>query len=224
MHPGGSGQYSTVRWTSPIDGNLLLSVLFKGVVSFTGSNGTTTDVHVLKNGVSIFDGNIQGFFGSVSSNYSDKFGNSPSAAFSTAIQVAKSDKIDFCVGDGGNGYAWDATGISANIKQLPPFTTVGKLSDIKKINDGSYVRFSGAVVTGKFNGFYYVEDMQRACGIKIIDSTSFAIDDILDVIGSISTVNGEKVITSIASQKMSTGHVCSAWCIWTCIYQKQWTF
>jgi hypothetical protein len=55
--PAPSGAYSVVRFTTPADGLYALSTTFEG----SDVRGATTDVHVLLDNVSIFDGNVNGF-------------------------------------------------------------------------------------------------------------------------------------------------------------------
>ena len=50
LHPAVPNLYSVVRWTAPTSGEFDLLGLFLGVAF------ATTDVHVLKNGASVFDG------------------------------------------------------------------------------------------------------------------------------------------------------------------------
>jgi hypothetical protein len=104
FHPGQNGQYSIVRWTAPADGIIAIRAGFVGA-DFVGP--TTTDVHVLANSVSIFDGEVSGFGA----------GSGPS--FQTIVYVSAGDTIDFAVGDGVDGnFYFDSTGIDAAIIYL----------------------------------------------------------------------------------------------------------
>jgi hypothetical protein len=97
-HPGPSDEEAVVRWTAPASGTYLINV------TFTGADvvGTTTDVHVLNEGVSAFDGNVNGF------------GNS--ASFSETLTLPVNFHIDFEVGFGSdNNFFFDSTGVSAQI-------------------------------------------------------------------------------------------------------------
>jgi hypothetical protein len=58
FHPGPYGEYAIVRWTAPSDGYIATHAVFVGL-DFVGP--TTTDVHVLYNGLAIFDGKVAGF-------------------------------------------------------------------------------------------------------------------------------------------------------------------
>jgi len=101
FHPGPNGQYSIVRWTAPSTDSYSLATVFSGL-DFVGP--TSTDVHVLKNGTSLFNGEVTGFGSSSDVNFSDTF------------TVAIGDTIDFAVGYGTNGnYYYDSTGLDAVI-------------------------------------------------------------------------------------------------------------
>jgi hypothetical protein len=111
FHPGGSGQYAVIRWTAPNDGTFSIATIFYGLdFAFP----TTTDVHVLHDGTSLFDSTIDGF------------GNSSARPFGTAISVRSGDTIDFAVGYGPDrDFTGDMTGISATLTavQGPPVET-----------------------------------------------------------------------------------------------------
>ena len=109
----GSSAYSVVRWTAPQSGTYLLSTLFAGL----DPTGTTTDVHVVMDGDSLFDGNILGGLGAAT-NVQE---------YSTTINVTTGDTIDFAVGPGGNGYYSDSTTLSASLTLVPEPSTFALL-------------------------------------------------------------------------------------------------
>jgi hypothetical protein len=106
-HPGSNGQYSHVRFTAPAAGTYAVTAKWTGIDvggSFSPA-GTTTDVHLLYNGKSFFDGAISGF------------GKSASKSI-TFTNVAKGATIEFLVGYGSNKtYFDDSTAISAQITE-----------------------------------------------------------------------------------------------------------
>ena len=103
FHPGESGEYSHARWTAPYTGTFDIAVMFTGIDFL---REITTDVHVLHNDTSLFDGLVNGF------------GNTSS--FSTTVSVSMGDIIDFAVGYGSNQYfAGDTTALSATITPEP---------------------------------------------------------------------------------------------------------
>ena len=103
LHPGSSGDYSIVRWTAPESGNFDLSGDYIGM----DTSGTTTDVHVLFNGGTIFDDSINGF------------GDTATISLDTSLQTG--DLLDFAVGFGSNGnFASDYTGLDVQIVRNVP--------------------------------------------------------------------------------------------------------
>jgi hypothetical protein len=95
FHPGPNGEFSVYRFTTPTAGTYNLSAVFGGI----DSGGT--DVHVLDNGVAIFDANITG---------------GSSQSFTDTRALALGETIDFAVGVGPDGnFFSDATSINASI-------------------------------------------------------------------------------------------------------------
>jgi hypothetical protein len=102
FHPGPEDQNAVLRFTAPAGGNYKVQAVFWGD-DFVGP--TTTDVHVLHNGLGLYTGEVDGY-GRPSSDQS----------FTTTISVAAGDTIDFAVGYGTDGnYFFDTTGVSAVI-------------------------------------------------------------------------------------------------------------
>jgi hypothetical protein len=98
FHPGVRGQYTHIRWTAPVAGNITIAAEYTGVDIV----GTSTDVHAIHNGVSLFSDAIKGY------------GNKKS--FIASRTVAAGDIIDFAVGYGSNNdYHCDTTALSATI-------------------------------------------------------------------------------------------------------------
>lgn len=99
FHPGPNNEYSIVRFTAPTSGSYSLASSYSPL-----DLSTTTDVHVLHNGVSIFDGLVNP--------------GSPTS-FGTTFNLIAGDQVDFAVGVGVNGfYSSDTTGLSATLESL----------------------------------------------------------------------------------------------------------
>ena len=106
MHPGAptSGNaFSVLRWTAPTPG------LFDVSASFRGDDfayPTSTDVHILLNGSSLFSGGVYVY--------------GPAGSFSDTVSVKAGDTIDLAVGLGTDGnYTGDSTGISFTVASVP---------------------------------------------------------------------------------------------------------
>ncbi len=111
MSPGGGGEYTRVQWTAPEGGDFDITGHFEGLnQSYPG--GATTDVHVLLNGVSLYDGYVSGS------------GDGSAQSFSVRASVAEGDIVDFAVGTGGNGYTADTTGLEGVISPVPEPATL----------------------------------------------------------------------------------------------------
>jgi hypothetical protein len=103
FHPGPNGQFSVIRWTAPVAGEFNLDAAFRGN-DFVFP--TTTDVHILFNGNSLFSADVLAY--------------GPGPSFSNIVSVKTGDTIDFAVGVGTDGsYIGDSTGISAIISAVP---------------------------------------------------------------------------------------------------------
>ena len=64
----------------------------------------------------------------------------------------------------------------------------------KSLADGSAVQLEGKTVTAAFNGYFYVQDSTGLPGIRVVSSTSVTIGQIVDVYGTLSTLDGERRI------------------------------
>jgi hypothetical protein len=108
LHPGPDGQYGVVRFTAPAHGTYSIDSAFTGIDFFTA-----TDVHLLVNEASIFDGEVVVF---------DGVGIGSGPSFSTLRALQAGDTIDFAVGFGSpiiGSYFNDSTGLAAQIRVVP---------------------------------------------------------------------------------------------------------
>jgi len=103
QHPGSDNSYSLLRWTAPNTGKFLVDSVFMGIDTI----GVSSDVHVVLNGTSIYDG------------YVNSYGDSSKQHFSDTLTLAAGDTIDFAVGAGGNGYIADSTATAVSINLVP---------------------------------------------------------------------------------------------------------
>ncbi|WP_435010835.1 PEP-CTERM sorting domain-containing protein [Tundrisphaera lichenicola] len=102
FHPGPNGEDSIVRFTSPTAATYSLASVFDGIDRV----GTTTDVHVFLNGMSLFDGLINGF--------------GSRASYSGNIAMASGDHLDFVLGYGTNlNFISDSTGLAVHLSTVP---------------------------------------------------------------------------------------------------------
>jgi hypothetical protein len=104
LHPGPQNQYGILRFTAPLAGDYRISGSWYG----QDITGTTTDVHILANGVQVFAGAVNGF------------GPGTGPSFNTTASLGEGGYLDFAVGFGANGdFLYDSTGLSAQITMVP---------------------------------------------------------------------------------------------------------
>jgi hypothetical protein len=106
LHPGpnANNEFAIVRWTAPVSGFYDVDAAFTDR-DYGAPGGATTDVHVLVNGSSLYDGIIN----------RNGWGLGPTP-FSAALSFTAGDTVDFVVGRGSNDtYFADSTGLDATI-------------------------------------------------------------------------------------------------------------
>jgi len=109
MEASNSGQYSLVRFVAPASGNYKITAQFTGVHVWS-----TTDVHVLHNGTSLFDADIDGYGSDPA--FRKVEGASPTAAYSGQLEMKANDTLTFAVGYGKNKTnSGDTTGLFARV-------------------------------------------------------------------------------------------------------------
>ncbi|MBN2022068.1 MAG: hypothetical protein JW809_04680 [Pirellulales bacterium] len=99
FHPGREGQFAVVRWTAPADDKIEISAAFASI-----AESATTDVHVLHNGRSLFDGRI------------NLDGAGPRQEFAATVAVQAGDTIDCVCGRGNGDYGADTTAVALRVK------------------------------------------------------------------------------------------------------------
>lgn len=108
LEAGYSGQYAVVRWTAFSAGQFNVAATFSALSQF----GDSSDVHILRDGISIFDSAVNGF--------------PNSQTYSGTQTLAMGDTIDFAVGFGSDGsVSEDTTGLAATIVAVPEPSTLG---------------------------------------------------------------------------------------------------
>ena len=112
MEGSNTGQYSLLRFLAPYAGTYRVSAQFAGL--HTGGDMSSTDVHVLQDGKSLFSAFIEGYGGDES--FHEVRGQHPRAAFAGELRLEKGASITFAVGYGRNKtHSCDTTGLRASI-------------------------------------------------------------------------------------------------------------
>jgi hypothetical protein len=100
MHPASNNTYAVLRYVISAPNTYDIAGAFRG----QDINGTSTDVHVLINGVSVFDSEVTGYL------------DPSKQAFALVQALNANDTVDFAVGFGTNGtYFYDSTGLQGSI-------------------------------------------------------------------------------------------------------------
>lgn len=98
FHPGPKGEYAVVRWTAPAAGEYRIKAGFRAI-----DQQTTTDVHILHDGRSVFDGFVR------------LEGAGPFVSHEQTLAAARGDTLDFVVGWGNGAHVCDSTGLEVAI-------------------------------------------------------------------------------------------------------------
>lgn len=113
MEGSNSGQYSLVRFITPVDGAYKLKAVFEGVHFGLSS----TDVHVLINSKQVFGDIIEGYGGDPGFHVVE--GSHPSTSYEGTLMLKKNDIITFATGYGQNHtHFGDTTGLLIQIELL----------------------------------------------------------------------------------------------------------
>lgn len=86
---------------------------------------------------------------------------------------------------------------------LPPTESIGKA---KAFTDGTTVTLAGKVVSANFGACFYIEEIDRSSGIRV-ESTVTGVSSLVNVVGTLSTVNGERRLISATTEIAGTGEV-----------------
>ena len=112
-HPGPSGEYAVLRFTSPTAGNFNVSASFFGQ---DDAGPTSSDVHVRTNSGDLFSDSVSGF------------GPSSLKSWSSMLNLAAGQTVDFAVGYGSNrSYFYDSTGMTATVTAVPEPATMAMM-------------------------------------------------------------------------------------------------
>src|ERR1700733_6635057 len=113
MEASNTGQYSLVRFVAPVAGTYKVSAQFEGI----HYGLSTTDVHVLHDGASLFDADIDGYGGDPAFHKVE--GASPTAEYSGEVAMKAKETLTFAVGYGKNKTHYgDTTGLFAKVVLL----------------------------------------------------------------------------------------------------------
>lgn len=67
-------------------------------------------------------------------------------------------------------------------------------AQLRALPDGRSLTLRGCIVTAAFGGYFYVEDAARTSGIRVLSTTAVSVGQMVDVTGTMTTVNGERCV------------------------------
>ncbi|MCL5105263.1 MAG: hypothetical protein M1133_14290 [Armatimonadetes bacterium] len=79
-----------------------------------------------------------------------------------------------------------------------------KISAAKGLSTGAMVSLSGKVVMAAFTDYFYIEEPDRTSGIRVIGGIRPNVNDLVDVIGTVSIADGERQINAGQAVTMGT--------------------
>ena len=106
VHPDGIGSYAVIRWVAPKSADYSIFVSCYNVDLITGA---TTNLIVLRNAEKIAEGSVSGFQGMT-------YFSPPNSI----LPLKSGDVLEFAIGNGGNGFHSDSTGVDIVIRTLDP--------------------------------------------------------------------------------------------------------
>ncbi len=88
---------------------------------------------------------------------------------------------------------YNACDVANGSLDLGPFRFNADLR-VREVADGTLLKLSGKVVSAAYLGAFYVVEIDRVSGIKVLWTTPVQIGDIVDVIGTMQTADGERYL------------------------------
>lgn len=100
---------------------------------------------------------------------------------------------------------WSDIGVSKGIS-VTSAPVVNRIGQIKKLADQTAVSLYGKVVSSVFDDCFYVQESDRAAGICCVHAgAKLAPGDVVNLIASLTTSNGSRVLTSVTYTKTGSG-------------------
>lgn len=113
-------------------------------------------------------------------------------------------------------YVTPSSGQYALIRDaIAPDQPAMSIAEAKAASDGLSIKLSNKIVTCNVNGRCYVQEPDRLCGLRIICSLPLARLSLATLYGTMSTVNGERVLNVRSVQTVSTGQSVQPWALRT---------
>lgn len=100
---------------------------------------------------------------------------------------------------------WSEVGVSQGVT-IVSIVGFNKLGELKAAGDVAGVSLPGKTVTAVFADCFFVEEADRACGIRCVEgSTTLMPGDIVDIQGDLETISGERCLTGATHTLAGSG-------------------
>jgi N-acetylmuramoyl-L-alanine amidase len=136
--------------------------------------------------------------------YRYEFDQSPTRVWTGTEPMWTGGDLEVSATNGGSNWylhlkGYNASGVANGTLDLGPFYYSPDLRP-KELADGTSLKFCGKVVSAAYSGAFYVVEIDRVSGIKVVSGTAVQIGDTVDVTGTMQTAGGERYIqaTSVA--------------------------
>lgn len=173
LQSGDREHLACCRWTAPNGRTIRINAKAWSQSDCTGNSMSLT---VLKNGQFLAGKSVSGFMGTKDGGFTDSIGPAPSQSFTTVIDVASGDTVDFihnwsADGWGGNPFVWKTLGISVQIAPGAS-TACSTIGQIKSASLGDTVSLTVPMPVTVANRFadnsLYIEASDRSSALKLI--------------------------------------------------------
>ncbi|MDO8586080.1 MAG: putative Ig domain-containing protein [Armatimonadota bacterium] len=190
------------------------SITAGGHIGLYGYSGSSSTGHYYDNVIArqpIPDGASQPVSSTEITLYDVFFGLSPESLAPVAFDVTQGPFYPTSL-QAGKTYYWRVTAKSFCGESPGPcwsFTTQASTADAKLAPNGTPVDIHGAIVSGAFADFFYIESDNRASGIRVQKTThGLVLGDRADVVGTAETnSDGEKYVEATSTARRGAGSV-----------------
>jgi len=110
---------------------------------------------------------------------------------------------------GSHGYLVRATWVGDALSDASdaPFSIIPTIdiAAAKSVADEGLIKLAGKVVTCTVEGYTYVEEPNRRAGIRVTSAQGLTTSALVDIMGMMSTVDGERVLIAETTETLGTG-------------------
>lgn len=110
------------------------------------------------------------------------------------IQLTVGQTYYFSVKARNPSQRWSETGVSVGVTVITE-ASIESIGELKDLDDGSSISLTNKVVTAVFDDCFFIEESNRCSGIRCIEAgAQLSSGSMVDVQGTLGTINGERVI------------------------------